>query len=134
MLDWTALPHDEPLYEADVDLSGPIADYDAHLSVIRDAAVQLPEELTGRLAELVRRLDGLAAKESPITLKALAGLRYVIAQTSQDHAYELAARDAPIAEVATALGTSETAAHSYLNDYLHDHAFELYRRRAASLY
>ncbi|MFF8265334.1 hypothetical protein [Streptomyces virginiae] len=91
MLDWTALLHDEPLYEADVDLSGPIADYDAHLSVIRDAAVQLPEELTGLLAELARRLDGLAArrpggstawrldglaaKESLITLKALAGLR-----------------------------------------------------------
>ncbi|WP_141754129.1 hypothetical protein [Streptomyces subrutilus] len=72
MLDWTALPHDEPLYEADVDLSEPIADYDAHLSVIRDAAVQLPEELTGLLAELVRRLDGLAAKESLILAALLA--------------------------------------------------------------
>ncbi|MET9694254.1 hypothetical protein ABZY81_38535 [Streptomyces sp. NPDC006514] len=58
MLDWTALPHDDPLYEADVDLS-----------TIRDAAVQLPEELAGLLAEPVRRLDGLAAKEPLITLK-----------------------------------------------------------------
>ncbi|MGW7438227.1 hypothetical protein [Streptomyces sp. NPDC054849] len=38
-LAWTTLLKDTPLYEADVDLSGPLADYDAHLSVIRDAAV-----------------------------------------------------------------------------------------------
>ncbi|MFG2340999.1 hypothetical protein [Streptomyces yangpuensis] len=41
-LDWTVLPVDRPLYEAEVDLSGPVADYDAHLSVMRDAAVRLP--------------------------------------------------------------------------------------------
>lgn len=58
-LDWTT----EPLYEADVDLSGPVADYDAHLSAIRDAAVQLPPDLTGLLTELVRQLDGLATEK-----------------------------------------------------------------------
>ncbi|WP_030722975.1 hypothetical protein [Streptomyces sp. NRRL F-2580] len=56
-LDWTTLPSDKPLYEADVDLSGPIADHDAHLSVIRDAAVPLPAGLTGLLTDLVCRLD-----------------------------------------------------------------------------
>ncbi|WP_158754817.1 hypothetical protein [Streptomyces sp. NRRL F-2580] len=117
-LDWTSLAHDEPLYEAEVDLSGPIADYEAHLSVIRDTAVPLPEDLTGLLTELVRRLDGLTAKEPLVVLKALADLRYVIAQTGQDAAYELAARDVPIAEVATALGTSKAAARTYLNDCL----------------
>ncbi|MFJ6783075.1 hypothetical protein [Streptomyces yangpuensis] len=30
-LDWNLLPVDRPLYEADVDLSGAVADYDAHL-------------------------------------------------------------------------------------------------------
>ncbi|MFG2979185.1 hypothetical protein ACGFYY_40150 [Streptomyces sp. NPDC048331] len=117
-LDWTALPDDRPLYEADVDLSGPIADYGAHLSVIRDAAVPLPEELTVLLAELVRLLDGLTAEKPLVTLKALADLRYVIAQTGQEAVYELAARDVPIEEVASALGTSEAAARTYLNDYL----------------
>ncbi|MEU9087956.1 hypothetical protein [Streptomyces sp. NPDC048357] len=117
-LDWTTLPHDKPLYEADVDLSGPIADYDAHLSVIRDAAVQLPKELTGLLTELVRRLDGLAAEEPLVALKALADLRYVITQVGQDAAYELAAGEVPIEEVATALGTSEAAARNYLRSYL----------------
>ncbi|MFE2142203.1 hypothetical protein ACFXA3_10695 [Streptomyces sp. NPDC059456] len=52
-------------------------------------------------------------------MKALADLRYVIAQTGQDAAYELTAVDVPLKDVATALGTSETAARTYLNDYLH---------------
>ncbi|MCX4546672.1 hypothetical protein [Streptomyces sp. NBC_01565] len=117
-LDWTTLPSNKPLYEADVDLSGPISDYDAHLSVIRDAAVQLPADLTGLLTELVHRLDDLAAKEPLVALKALADLRYVIAQAGQDAAYELAAGDVPIEEVAIALGTSEAAARSYLGSYL----------------
>ncbi|MFF4429720.1 hypothetical protein ACFYZ4_11190 [Streptomyces sp. NPDC001513] len=118
-LDWTTLPDDKPLYEVDVDLSGPIADYDAHLSVIREAAVQLPADLTELLTELVRRLGGLATKEPLVALKALADLRHVIAQVGEDAAYELAAGEVPIAQVATALGTSEAAARSYLGSYLH---------------
>ncbi|MFB7784069.1 hypothetical protein ACFC1D_15345 [Streptomyces vinaceus] len=118
-LDWTSLADDEPLYEADVDLSGPIGDYEAHVSVVRDASVPLPAELTGLLTELVRQLDVLAVEEPLAVLKALADLRYVIAQTGQEAAYELAALDVPLRDVATALGTSETAARTYLNDYLH---------------
>ncbi|WP_405436317.1 hypothetical protein OG373_05535 [Streptomyces avidinii] len=34
----TGLPHDKPLYEVDVHRSGPIADHNAHLPVLRDAA------------------------------------------------------------------------------------------------
>ncbi|MFF4104277.1 hypothetical protein [Streptomyces sp. NPDC001903] len=118
-LDWTTLAADQPLYEADVDLTGPIGDYEAHVSVVRDAAVPLPAELTGLLTELVRQLDVLAVEEPLVVLKALADLRYVIGQTGQDAAYELAALDVPLEDVATALGTSETAARTYLNDYLH---------------
>ncbi|MFE5489019.1 hypothetical protein ACFQ7Z_03495 [Streptomyces virginiae] len=62
-LRWTVVSVGRPLYEADVDLSGPVADYGAHLSVVRDSAVQLPAGLVGLLAELVRRLEGLAAEE-----------------------------------------------------------------------
>ncbi|MFE5489011.1 hypothetical protein ACFQ7Z_03445 [Streptomyces virginiae] len=118
-LDWAALPADEPLYEADVDLSGPIADYEAHLSVVRDGAVPLPAELAELLADLVRQLDVLAVKEPLVALKALADLRYVVARAGEDATYELGARDVPLKAVATALGTSETAARTYLNDYLH---------------
>ncbi|MFJ3520439.1 MULTISPECIES: hypothetical protein [unclassified Streptomyces] len=118
-LDWAALPGDQPLYKADIDLSGPIADYAAHLSVIREGAVPLPAELTELLAGLVRQLDVLAVKEPLVALKALADLRYVIARTGQDAAYELGARDVPLTVVATALGTSESAARTSLNDYVH---------------
>lgn len=38
-LNWTLLGDQRPLYEADIDLSGPIADYGAHLTVVKDAAV-----------------------------------------------------------------------------------------------
>ncbi|MGP3683270.1 hypothetical protein ACTVZO_00905 [Streptomyces sp. IBSNAI002] len=118
-LDWTVLPHDQPLYEVDVDLSGPIADHEAHVSAIRDAAVPLPAELTGILTDLVRALDALALEEPLVTLKALADMRYVIARSGQDAVYELAARDVPTDEVATALGTNTAAARRYLNDYLY---------------
>ncbi|MFD5489509.1 hypothetical protein ACFWIV_29045 [Streptomyces virginiae] len=117
-LDWTTLPADQPLYEADIDLSGPIADYEAHLSVVRDAAVLLPAGLAGLLAELVEQLGDLASEEPLVALKALADLRHLIAQTGKDAAYELSDRDVAIEEVAAALGTSPAAARSYLNDYL----------------
>ncbi|UUU45160.1 hypothetical protein [Streptomyces sp. NBC_00162] len=117
-LDWTTLPKDKPLYEADVDVSGPIADYDAHLSVIRDAAVQLPAALTELLTELARRLDGLAAGDPLVALKALADLRHMIAQVGLAAVNELTAGEVPIEQVATALGTSEPAARGYLRSYL----------------
>ncbi|WP_143568858.1 hypothetical protein [Streptomyces amritsarensis] len=81
--------------------------------------MQLPAELVVLLAELVRRLEGLAAEEPLVALKALADLRYVIAEVCQDAAYELAAQQVPIEEIATGLGTSETAARTYLYSYLH---------------
>ncbi|MFJ6777854.1 hypothetical protein [Streptomyces yangpuensis] len=118
-LDWTALPGDQPLWEADVDLSGPIADYEAHVSVIRDAAVPLPAELAALLTELVSRLDCLVVEKPLVALKALADLRHVIARTGEDASYELGAREVPLTAVVTALGTSEAAARTYLNDYLH---------------
>ncbi|MFF2792859.1 hypothetical protein ACFVT6_39985 [Streptomyces sp. NPDC058049] len=117
-LDWNILPDDKPLYEAEVDLSGPVADYAAHLSVIRDAAVQLPADLTELLTELVRRFSSLASEEPLVPLKALADLWYVIAHAGQEAAYELAAEGVPIEQVATALGTNEAAARNYLRSYL----------------
>ncbi|MCI4078800.1 hypothetical protein MRQ86_00200 [Streptomyces sp. MMS21 TC-5] len=117
-LDWASLPADGPLYEADVDLSGPIADYEAHLSVIRDGAVPLPTELTELLTELIRRLVVLTVTEPLVALKALADLRYIVTRTGEDAAYELGARDVPLKAVASALGTSEAAARAYLDDCL----------------
>ncbi|MCC0097667.1 hypothetical protein K7B10_23370 [Streptomyces flavotricini] len=84
--------------------------------MIRNATVPLPAELTGLLNDLVRRLDGLATHEPLVALKALTDLRYVIAWSGQDAAYELDALDMPLKDVAAALDTSETAARAYLDD------------------
>ncbi|MFF9981187.1 hypothetical protein [Streptomyces erythrochromogenes] len=113
-LDWATLPKDAPLYEADVDLSGPVADYGAHLSVIRDGTVQLTDLVT----ELVRQLNELATDEPLVALKAPADLRYIIAEIGQEAAFELAADDIPIKQVATALDTNEAAARNYLSFFL----------------
>ncbi|MFB7054151.1 hypothetical protein ACFCXT_13670 [Streptomyces vinaceus] len=87
--------------------------------VVRNAALPLPTELDSLLIELVRQLDVLAVDEPLVVLKALADLRYVIAQTGRNAAYELSARDVPLKDVVAALGTSETAACRYVNDCLH---------------
>ncbi|MET9694424.1 hypothetical protein ABZY81_39450 [Streptomyces sp. NPDC006514] len=50
-LDWDVIG-DRPLYEADVYLAGPLADWTAHLSVVREAAVPLPERLVELLVEV----------------------------------------------------------------------------------
>ncbi|WP_412074866.1 hypothetical protein ACLF6K_01730 [Streptomyces xanthophaeus] len=117
-LNWTVLGDQRPLYEADVDLSGPIADYGAHLSVVRDAAVPLPGDLTALLTELTGRLADLAVREPLVALKALADLQYVIGQTGADAARAVLGGQVPMAEVAVALGTSEAAARNYVVAYL----------------
>ncbi|MDX3533991.1 hypothetical protein PV721_06345 [Streptomyces sp. MB09-01] len=81
--------------------------------------MQLPADLTGLLTDLVGRLDSLAGEEPLVALKALADLRYVLAEVGRDAACELAAQEVPIEEIATGLGTSETAPRTYLNSYLH---------------
>ncbi|MFD7560224.1 hypothetical protein ACFV9E_37715 [Streptomyces sp. NPDC059835] len=118
-LDWAALDDQEPLYEADVDLSGPIADYHAHLAVIRNTAVPLPAPLLALLAGLKECLETAAVKDPLVALKALADLRHLIAEVGEEAAWAVQVGRIPIETVATALGTSEAAARSYLNGYHH---------------
>ncbi|MGW6940298.1 hypothetical protein ACWGF3_15075 [Streptomyces xanthophaeus] len=117
-LDWALLGDDRPLYEADVDLSGPVADYGAHLSIVRDAAVPLPSDLSVLLTEVAGRLAGLAVREPLVALKALADLQYVIARAGADAARGVLGGRVPFAEVAVALGTSEQAARRYVTEFL----------------
>ncbi|WP_405427900.1 hypothetical protein [Streptomyces erythrochromogenes] len=112
-LDWTTLDDQTPLYEADVDLAGPLADYQAHLTVVRAAAVPLPEPLTA----LMENLETAAVKDPLVALKALADLRYLIAGVGADAALAVQVGRIPMRTVATALGTSEAAARRYLKSY-----------------
>lgn len=76
-LDWTRLK-DRPLWEAGIDLCGPLADVGAHLSVVRDKAVPLPAPLTAVLTDLAAQLSQAAVQSPLVALKALADLRHVI--------------------------------------------------------
>ncbi|MGW7452981.1 hypothetical protein [Streptomyces sp. NPDC054787] len=116
-LDRTVLDDQRPLYEADVDLTGPIADFQAHLTVVRGAAVPLPEPLTTLLTALMESLETAAVKDPLVALKALADLRYLIAEVGAGAALAVQVGGIPMEAVATALGTSEAAARRYVNGY-----------------
>ncbi|MFG2234920.1 hypothetical protein ACGFNX_33850 [Streptomyces sp. NPDC048723] len=118
-LDWTVLDGQKPLYEADVDLTGPIADYGAHLTVVRDAAVPLPDPLIALLTDLKESLETTAVKDPLVALKALADVKYLIAGVGADAALAVQVGRIPMETVATALGTSEAAARRYVNGYRH---------------
>ncbi|MFG2489405.1 hypothetical protein ACGFSI_42550 [Streptomyces virginiae] len=60
-LDWATVG-DRPLYEADVDLTGPLADWTAHLSVVRDEATPLAAlRAVGVLERIAARVGREAA-------------------------------------------------------------------------
>ncbi|WP_331747088.1 hypothetical protein OG365_39730 (plasmid) [Streptomyces sp. NBC_00853] len=63
-LDWDTIG-DRPLYEADVDLAGPFADWAAHLSVVREAAVPLPEPLAALSAGMAEQLTVVPGPAGP---------------------------------------------------------------------
>ncbi|MFJ2597384.1 hypothetical protein [Streptomyces erythrochromogenes] len=118
-LDGTVLDDNKPLYEAGVDLAGPIGDFNAHLTVVRDAAVPLPEPLTVLLTALTETLETAAVKDPLVALKALVALGHLIAEVGADAALAVQVGRVPIETVTTALGTSETAARRYVNSYRH---------------
>ncbi|MFE6082692.1 hypothetical protein [Streptomyces virginiae] len=60
------------LYEADVDRTGPLADWTSRLSVVREAAVPLPEPLTALLVEMAERLNVTAALRAADVLEWMA--------------------------------------------------------------
>ncbi|MFD9008694.1 hypothetical protein [Streptomyces sp. NPDC059552] len=84
-LDWATIG-DQPLYEADVDLTGPLADWTAHLSVVRDAAVPLPEPLAALLVEMADQLTATAADAPLAALRAAGVLERIAARVSRETA------------------------------------------------
>ncbi|MFB6578533.1 hypothetical protein ACFCYC_14080 [Streptomyces sp. NPDC056402] len=108
-LDWATVG-DRPLYEADVDLTGPLADWTAHLSVVREAAVPLPEPLTALLVEIAERLNVTAAGAPLAALRAAAMLERIAAQVGREAASALCDDGLSAETVATGLGTSYSKA------------------------
>ncbi|MFE9484315.1 hypothetical protein ACFYNM_37765 [Streptomyces spororaveus] len=69
-LDWATVG-DRPLYEADADLTGPLGDGNAHLSLVRDKAAPLPEPLAALLVEVAEAVAtglGTTRSKAPVLL------------------------------------------------------------------
>ncbi|MFD5416409.1 hypothetical protein [Streptomyces nojiriensis] len=84
-LGWAAVG-DRPLYEADVDLSGPLADWSAHLSVVRDKAVPLPGPLACLLAGITERLTATAVDAPLAALRAVGVPERIAARVGREAA------------------------------------------------
>ncbi|WP_405812641.1 MULTISPECIES: hypothetical protein [unclassified Streptomyces] len=108
-LDWDAVG-DRPLYEADVDLTGPLADWNAHLSLVRDKAAPLPELLAALLVELTERLTATTADAPLAALRAIGVLERIAARVGREAAGVLAEDGVSAEVVAAGLGTTRSKA------------------------
>ncbi|WP_405435078.1 hypothetical protein OG373_40920 [Streptomyces avidinii] len=108
-LDWDTIG-DRPLYEADVDLGGPLADWTAHLSVVRDNAVLLPERLAELLVEMAGQLNTTAADAPLAALHAAGVLERIAARVGRETAGVLCDDGMSAEAVATALGITRSKA------------------------
>ncbi|WP_053680388.1 hypothetical protein [Streptomyces sp. XY66] len=105
---------DQPLYEADVDLAGPLADWKAHLSVICEAAVPLPERLAALLVEMAEQLTATAADAPLAGLRAAGVPERIAARVGREAASALSDDGISAEAVATALGTTRFKAQILL--------------------
>ncbi|MEU9087984.1 hypothetical protein [Streptomyces sp. NPDC048357] len=108
-LDWELIG-DQPLYEADVDLAGPLADWNAHLSLVRDKAVPLPEPLAALLVEITEQLTATTADAPLAALRAVGVLERIAARIGREAAGALCDDGASAETVATGLGTTRSKA------------------------
>ncbi|WP_245240155.1 hypothetical protein [Streptomyces erythrochromogenes] len=108
-LDWATVG-DQPLYEADVDLAGPLGDWNAHLSLVRDKAVPLPEPLSALLVEITEQLTSTTADAPLAALRAVGMLERIAARVGREAAGALAEDGLSAEAVATGLGTTRSKA------------------------
>ncbi|MFB7256854.1 hypothetical protein [Streptomyces nojiriensis] len=108
-LNWATLG-DRPLYAADVDLTGPLADWTAHLSPVRDKAAPLPEPLAALLVEITERLTATAEDAPLAALRAAGMLERITARAGREAAGALADDGVSVETVAAGLGTTRSKA------------------------
>ncbi|MFD9744711.1 hypothetical protein ACFWX5_14345 [[Kitasatospora] papulosa] len=97
------------MHEADIDLAGPLADWTAHLSVVRDKAAPLPESLAALLVEIADQLNTTAV-DTPLAALRAAGVLERIATRAGRAAAGMLDADVSAEAVAIALGTSRSKA------------------------
>lgn len=108
--EWTATKLRWGLAVDDVDLTGPLADWNAHLSLVRDKAAPLPDSLAALLVEVAERLTATTADAPLAALRAVGVLERIAARVGREAAGVLAEDGASAEAVATALGTTRSKA------------------------
>ncbi|MFD4743239.1 hypothetical protein ACFWNQ_38565 [Streptomyces virginiae] len=96
--------------EADVDLGGPLADWNAHLSLVRDKAAPLPESLAALLVEVAEQLTATTADVPLAALRAVGVLERIAARVGREAAGVLADGGVSAKAAATGLGTTRSKA------------------------
>ncbi|MFB6564088.1 hypothetical protein ACFCYH_35270 [Streptomyces sp. NPDC056400] len=91
---------------ADVHLTGPLADWNAHLSLVRDKAAPLPEPLAALLVELTEQLNATATDAPLAALRAAGMLERIAARVGREAVGVLADDGVSAEAVATGLGTA----------------------------
>ncbi|MFD8792832.1 hypothetical protein [Streptomyces vinaceus] len=99
-------PGYEPLYEADVDLSGLLADWNAHLSLVRDKAAPLPEPLAAPLVEIAEQLTATTADAPMAALRAAGVLERIAARITREAAGAVSDEGVCAETADTGLGTT----------------------------
>ncbi|MFD9082955.1 hypothetical protein [Streptomyces erythrochromogenes] len=108
-LDWATVG-DRPLYDADVDLTGPLADWNAHLSLVRDKTAPLPDPLAALLAEITEQLTTTTEDAPLAALRAVGMLERIAARVGREAAAALTDDGVSAAAVAAGLGTTRSKA------------------------
>ncbi|WP_405533759.1 hypothetical protein OG592_42455 (plasmid) [Streptomyces avidinii] len=97
-------------HEADVDLTRPLADWDARLSLVRDKAVPLPEPVAALLVELTEQLTATTADAPLAALRAVGVLERIATRVGREAAGVLAEGGVSAEAVAAGLGTTRSKA------------------------
>ncbi|MFE1416927.1 hypothetical protein ACFW6F_39955 [Streptomyces sp. NPDC058746] len=108
-VDWDTIG-DQPLDEADVDLAGPLADWNAHLSLVRDKAAPLPDPLAALLVEITGQLTATTADAPLAALRAVGVLERIAARVGREAAGALSDAGVSAEAVAAGLGTTTSKA------------------------
>ncbi|WP_053790113.1 hypothetical protein [Streptomyces sp. XY332] len=95
---------------ADVDLTGPLADWNAHLSLVRDTAAPLSEPLAALLVEITEQLTSTTADAPLAALRAVGVLERIAALIGREAAGVLADDGVSAQDVATGLGATYSKA------------------------
>ncbi|QTI42277.1 hypothetical protein [Streptomyces nojiriensis] len=91
-------------------MTGPLADWNAHLSLVRDKAAALPEPLAALLVEVAERLTATTEGAPLAALRAIGVLERIAAHVGREAAGVLAEDGVSAEAVATRLGTTRSKA------------------------